>query len=297
MWRVSETVLLFIALLLTGRGMWAHAQVSDREPEGLRYTYSFDTTLESKYIWRGQRLTDGWNLQSSGTFGANGFSVNLWAKLDLEAVSEGDRRLLGENPEALDTTGKGLQGRFSEVDLMFSYVRQLAGMTFEAGMVSYVMPYNLDSCPSTTEVYARLALDPLPLAPAVSVNVDVDESRERGGSGLYVDVAAGHSLPLSGSRFKSVDISGRLGIAGSGFARYCYDSEKSGPHDLSLSLSLPVEISDGWSSTFFLSCSSLIGRFRDFQYVNPRDLHRGSAGSPSSYADTIWGGIVIAFEP
>lgn len=293
---MPKTQCLILIVLVAGvLNSEARPQDQPEEKKAL-YTYSFETTLASKFMWRGQRLTDGWNLQPSATLGVKGFSANLWGKYDLQAVSEGDNYFLRGNPDAPLAGGNGLRGKFSEVDLTFTYARELSGVSMEAGTITYILPYNLSSCPSTTEIFAALSLDSVPLAPAARLSIDVDESRKRGGTGVYLELAAGHSVALSGNRLKSIDLSGTLGIASSGFAGYCYDYREGGLHDVGLSAGLPFEIGRGWSSRVFLGYSSLLGKYRDFQYVNLPDLYRGAAGAPSSYADTIWGGITFTVE-
>jgi hypothetical protein len=284
-----------LAFLLTGSFALGQDPDQDREPT---FSYSLETTLVSKFMWRGQRLTDGWNLQSSGTVVFKGVSVNVWSKLDLQAVSEGDNHYLRGNPDAPVGGGNtGLRGQFSEVDLTFSYAKELSDVSLEAGTITYILPYNLVSCPSTTEIFGALSFDSVPLAPAARLSVDVDESRERGKTGVYLELGASHSVALPGTRMKSIELSGTLGIASSGFAGYCYEFDESGFHDVGFSAGLPFEIGRGWSSKLFLSYSSLLGKFRDHQYVNLPNLYRGTAGPPSSYADTLWGGITFTFEP
>jgi len=280
-------------LLLSGS--LALGQDQPQEQEQL-LNYSFETTLASKFMWRGQRLTDGWNLQPSGTVGIKGFSFNLWGKLDLQAVSEGDNYFLRGNPDAPDRGGNGLRGKFSEVDLTFSYERELRRFSMEAGTITYILPYNGDSCPSTTEIFAGFSFESVPLAPAVRLNIDIDESRERAKTGLYLELAANHSLAFTHGRVKSLDLAATVGIANSGFSGYCYEFDEAGFHDIGVSASLPVDLGRGWSSRLFLSYSSLLGKYRDYQYVNLPQVYRGEAGSPASYADTVWGGVTFTFE-
>jgi len=285
--------MLLIAGVLVTAADAAQDKPEEKEPA---YSYSFETTLASKFMWRGQRLTDGWNLQPSGTLGTKGFSVNVWGKLDLQAVSEGDNYYLRGNPDAPGAGGNGLRGKFSEVDLTFSYARELGDVSIEAGTITYILPYNLASCPSTTEIYGAFSFDAVPLAPAARLNVDIDESRDGGKTAVYLELAANHTVALSATRFKSVELSGTVGIASSGFARYCYGSSEGGLHDIGFSASLPLDLGRGWSSRLFLGYSSLLGKYRDFQYINLPDFYAGKAGLPSSYADTLWGGITFTFE-
>ena len=47
------------------------------------------------------------------------------------------------------------------------------------------------------------------------------------------------------------------------------------------------------SAGAFVSYSALLGNFRNFQFQDPRDVYLGTAGTPVSYADTVWGGITL----
>ena len=261
------------------------------------YSFASEASLMSKFMWRGQRLTDGWVLQPGATLTVKGFSVNVWTNLELQAVNEGDTCLLQLNPEAPCGGGpNGLQGKFSEVDFTLSYAREYKGASFEGGAIIYTLPYNRTSCPATTELYGSVAFDSVPLAPGFALYVDVDESRALGKTGAYFELSAGHSFELSGERVKSVDLAATLGFANAGFANYCYEFPEAGAHDVSFSVGLPIEIGKGWSTNLTLGFSALLGKYRDYQYVNLADLYRGTAGDPRSYADTVWGGVVFTFE-
>jgi hypothetical protein len=260
------------------------------------YGFTFETGLVSKFMWRGQRLSDGWVLQPAATVTAKGFSFNMWTNFELQAVNEGDTCLLRLNPDALAGGSNGLQGKFSEVDFTLSYAREYKGVSFEGGAIIYTLPYNRISTPTTTELYGSVSFDSAPLSPGVALYVDVDETRELGKTGAYLELSAGHSFEFSGERIKSIDLSGTLGIGNSGFANYCYEFPESGAHDASFTIGLPIDIGKGWSTNLFLSYSALLGKYRDYQYVNLPDLYRGTAGDPRSYADTVWGGIVFTLE-
>ena len=190
----------------------------------------------------------------------------------------------------------GLQRKFSEVDFTLSYAREYKGASFEGGAIIYHLPYNRESCPTTTELYGSVSFDSVPLTPGLALYVDVDESRAMGKTGAYLELSAGHSFELSDEHVKSVDLGATLGFANAGFANYCYEFPEGGAHDVSFSVGLPVEIGKGWSTNLTLGFSALLGKYRDYQNVNLPDLYRGTAGDPRSYADTLWGGVVFTFE-
>ena len=84
----------------------------------------------SKYIWRGQRLTNDWSLQPAATVGIGNFSFNAWGSLDITAVNEGDALPIPENPFAPDGAS-GLKGKFSEIDYTFSYSHSLESVSID----------------------------------------------------------------------------------------------------------------------------------------------------------------------
>ena len=65
--RIRNCVLLLVVTACLIPVLPAHD--SDDSP----FSFSGDGALVSKYIWRGQRLTDDWSLQPSMTMGIGGF--------------------------------------------------------------------------------------------------------------------------------------------------------------------------------------------------------------------------------
>jgi hypothetical protein len=256
------------------------------------YSFSGDAAVVSKYIWRGQRLTNDWSLQPGMTIGVKGFSFNAWGTLDLAAANEGDTLLLPENPAAV-AGASGLKGKFSEVDYTFSYSATYEKTTIDAGTIIYTFPERSASLPSTTELFAGVSFD-APLSPSARIFIDLDETTDGDGKrGAYFLFSAAHSIPINHPVFTGVDFSGSLSFANSGFANFFYGADESGLHDSSLTVGLPMTLGSGWSAKPFMTYSALLRGFRDHQYRDPRDLYRGNAGIPSSYADTVWGGFSV----
>jgi hypothetical protein len=282
----------FLCLILLGG--FTYPILGQDQGKKLPYSFAADVGTASKYIWRGQRLTNDWSLQPSGTMSIGNFSVNIWGTLDLAAVNEGDALYIAENPDAPPGSHSGLQGKFSEVDYTFSYTIPVNKAIIDVGSIIYAFPNRAASLPSTTEIYGGVTLDALPLSPSATLYVDVDESRAAGRTGVYFQLAAGHSVPLHHPRFSALEFSGSLSFANSGFSNYYYGTSHSGLHDVNLTLSLPITLGEQWSASPFLSVSALVGDFRDSQFLDPRDVYRGRAGEPASYADTVWGGITLS---
>ena len=259
------------------------------------YSASVDTALVSKYIWRGQRLTNDWSFQPSLTVGAGGFAFNAWGTMDLTKVNEGDELMIPENPASIpgDNDG-GLQGHFSEVDYTFSYDHSFEHVSLGGGVIVYTFPQRASSLATTEEIYGSISFDSVPLAPSATLYIDVDETGDNDSAGLYFLLAAGQSIPTGNAVMSSIDLAASLSFANSGFGNYYYGLDHSGPHDFSFSVSAPITINDNWSFGAFITYSALLGDYRDGAYGDPRTAYLGTSGTPRSFADTIWGGFTMS---
>ena len=281
----------FVLLLFVATCLLPVLQAQDSDDS--QFAFSGDAAFVSKYLWRGQRLTDDWSLQPSMTMGVGGFSVNVWGTVDLTAVNEGDSLLLAENPAAPMGTHNGLKGKFSEVDYTFSYAHSFEDVSVDFGTIFYTFPKRSASLASTTELYGGVSLDSVPLAPSATLYVDVDETGASGDSGIYFLLGAGHSLPFHHDIFPGLDISTSLSFVNQGFGDFYYGASKGGAHDFSLTFSLPMALGETWSASTFLTYSALLGDFRDYQYLSALQFHQGSTRMVS-LADTIWAGFTLS---
>ena len=267
----------------------------DDDKGGPEFSFGADVAPVSTYIWRGQRLTNDWSLQPAMTFGIGGFSFNAWGTMDLTSVNEGDALFIPENPAAPSGDHSGLQGKFSEVDYTFSYAHSFQDVSIDVGTITYTFPERSASLAATTEIYGGISFDSVPLAPSATLYVDVDETSSGGGTtGLYFLLAAGHSLAVPHPVVSGVDLSASVAFANSGFGEFFYGASESGAHDFNFTVSLPLTLGENWSVTPFVAYSALLGNFRDYQFVDPRKVHLGTAGSPSDSAATVWGGLTLS---
>lgn len=281
------------------------AQDSNPTPEKEPlFTFSGSNTIVSKYISRGWRLTDGWSMQPEAAVSFKGFTIDVWGNLDLTAVNEGDSDglKLAENPSVPPGTShlNGMKGRFSEIDYTFSYSREIKGVEFTGGTLTYVYP-DRASFPSSTDVFFGASIGSLPLSPSATLYVDVDETQRLGKTGLYLEMTAAHSFALPNKRFSSLDLSGILTVTNTGYARYYYGITNledgrtlHGFHDFNITATLPCKLNDSLTMSFFGAYSSLLGPHREVQYANLKDVYLNRAESPSSRAGTWWGGITFA---
>lgn len=296
---LSVAILVALSPLIHAQSTTAPAPAaagsSQGQPQQNSVPVSFrgDAAFFSKYLWRGQRLTNDWNLQPSATVAAGPFALNVWGTLDLAACNEGDALFLAGNPAAPPGDHNGMRGKFSEVDYTFSYSGRAAQRAnWTAGAIVYTFPERSATLNATTELYAGLTLD-APLAPSATLYVDVDETSADGGTtGLYLKLGASHSFPVGHRVVRSVDLSGWLGLANSGFGGYYYGASEAGPHDVNLTVAVPFRISERWSASACVAYSGLLGNFRGLQYLDLRDVYRGLTGPGG--ADTVWGGGTLS---
>ena len=262
------------------------------------YSAAVDSAFVSKYIWRGQRLTNDWSFQPSLTVGAGGFSFNAWGTMDLTAVNPGDGITIPEDPErTLGDNDQGLKGQFSEVDYTFAYQRSLNNVTLGGGVIVYTFPQRSSTLATTEEIYLKVGFDSVPLAPSATLYIDVDETSDARSTGLYFLLGAGHSFATGNEVLTSVDLSATLGFANDGFRHYYYGVDDPGiAHDVSVSLSAPFKINDNWTFKGFVTYSALLGGHRDHQYSDPRDDFREISGPPRDRADTVWGGFTLSLS-
>ena len=255
------------------------------------YSASGDVALVSKYMWRGQRLTNDWSLQPSMTLGAGGFSFNAWASMDLTAVNNAPPMFLLPGEPGAGAGADGLQGRFTEIDYTFSYDRSFDAVSVGVGTIFYTFPERFST---TTEVYGSISFETVPLAPSVTVYIDVDETVNNDSAGTYFLISAGHSIAFNNNIFPGLDLSGSLGVANGGFTKFYYGIDEAGPHDASITASLPIAINDNWSMGVWVTYSGLLGDgIRANQFQDPREPGRPTG---ATLADTFWGGFSFSLS-
>ena len=246
-----------------------------------------DVAVVSKYIWRGQRLTNDWSLQPSMTLGIGGLAFNAWGTVDMTSVNPGDALTI--------LPGSGLQGKFSEVDYTVSYDHSFSNVSVGSGIIYYTFPERGASLATTTEIYGSISVDNHLFAPSFTLYLDVDETSAGGGSpGLYFNIAAGHSFAFNHDVFTGLDLGASVAFANGGFTKFYYGVRGGGPHDASFTLNLPMAINDSWSAGAFLTYSGLLAEgIRGAQFGDPRIA---SPASGASYADTVWGGLSLSLS-
>lgn len=141
----------------------------------VRPEFELEVDVVSKYVWRGQLLTDDPVMQPGVTVSHSGLSLNVWASIDLTGANE-------LNDKAY---------RIQEVNYTLSYAFEPAdGLELAAGVIVYDFPGT--GFPTTTEIFGEAALSRLPLNPTLAVYYDVDEVE-----GWYLNLSLGHEFEVT----------------------------------------------------------------------------------------------------
>ncbi len=163
----------------------------------------------SKYVWRGQLLTDDPVLQPAVSLTYGDWSFTTWANLELTDVNDDELA-------------------FTEVDLILEYAHTFdtdPGLTLLAGAAWYAFPAS--ALKATAELYAGIGLD-VPLQPQVTLYYDVAEVE-----GVYVQLSTRHDVPLAGG---TLELGASLGWGDNRWNRFSWGQSGGGPNDLLLSV-------------------------------------------------------------
>ncbi|MBA7644497.1 hypothetical protein ES703_52241 [subsurface metagenome] len=199
-----------------------------QEAEKDKLMVHFEVTADffSKYIWRGQNLSDDPVFQTGINLSYSKLTATIWGNMDLTNIN-------------------GNSGDFSELDYCLDYsseVPGIKGVGYSIGAAYYSFPGT--EVEDTTELYWGLNFD-LPLSPSVMVYHDVDEAE-----GTYVSLAAVHSIEkiieLGPDMPLGMEIGASLGWGSGSYNKYYWGTDQSKLNDLTFSVSFPVEIA-GWS--------------------------------------------------
>lgn len=128
---------------------------------------TFATTVASRYVWRGQTLSEGFVAQPAVGFTLAGFGASLWGNVDLDNGEPDDDGIV-----------------MNETDLTLSYTKPIGPVTATAGLIHY----DFDGG-DTQELYVTAALATL-LNPALSLYYDIDD-----GEGAFAVLAVSQAIP------------------------------------------------------------------------------------------------------
>ena len=158
--KASTKIAIFLVLMtaLSAGGL----QAQDEKD----WNVSFDNAFTSKYIWRGQNLSNTASMQPGMTFGYKGLSVSSWSNFAHTAF--GDSGVAGNH--------------WTEHDLTVDYAFALNDkVSVSGGFINYAFP-NLGEGRYTNEVYGTVSIDTI-LQPSFAVYGDMHN-----GNGMYPEL-------------------------------------------------------------------------------------------------------------
>ncbi len=202
-----------------------------RLTDSLAAEASFNTNVNSAYVWRGITFNDGIVVQPSLDVTKGGFGFNVWGNLDID-----------DYDNTLD------DGEFSEVDLTLSYGFDIKSVSISFGYIEYLFPEipTRSGALGTREVYGSISVEPFTgFTTGVTVYYDFDEVED-----YYVSLNIGYSRELVDKL--SMDIGFTAGIAGEDFSE-TYGGTDDGFYDYNISLGLGYAFTDTISASGFIA--------------------------------------------
>lgn len=199
--------------------------------------FTFDSTLYSKYVWRGINLVNGPVLQPSLTAAYGGWSLNLWGNLELD-----------------DTNDYGVgfgsgKGQFTEVDTTLAFGAEAGEWNWSAGYIRYDFPNTPFA--QTSEVFAT-ATHASEWSPTIKAFIDVEAAKCSSAQfGVSKAWAAGDG---------EVKFSTGLGYGDSKYCSYYLGSGKSGLTDFNAGLTYTKAVGPNASLNVYGSFSSLLSK-------------------------------------
>lgn len=253
--KLLESVgICFISLVLVaGFAVVATAEESVKTLlEDTKIEVSADIAVLSQYIWRGIKL-DGDTVMQSGIY-ISGYGVDLsvWGSTDIDS----DDSLTAS--EEVDYSG-GYTYTFSNIPLSLS-----------GGFIYYDFPAG-DA--KSKEYYVGCSVDTV-LSPALTWYHDFSDEDSGGGSGDYVVLELGHSVPV-GELPMTLDLSGHVG-----YNDELFINGQGG--DVGLGAGLTIQLSEKCSIAPSVSYSMPYGDLED--------------SDDGNYDDEFYGGATLAFS-
>lgn len=198
--------------------------------------FEITTDFYSKYIWRGQNLSDDYVFQPCTSLSYNSFTVGIWGNWDITSINDNDKQV-------------------SELDYSIDYsnsVPGIEGLNYSVGAIYYDFPGT--DVASTTEVYGGLGLD-IFLSPTITVYQDIDEA-----DGTYVSFSVEHiieEIAKIGDMPIAMVTGASIGWGNSSYDEYYWGVDSDKLNDLALSVAFPMEIG-GWTFTPSVNYVSIV---------------------------------------
>jgi hypothetical protein len=243
-------------------GLFASTSVTiAAEEQTVKFGISAD--YYSKYIWRGQVLSNKNVFQPAISVGAYGFTGSIWGNMNL---SNSDK-IVPDNA-----------GEFSEFDWTLDYTNTLPGVdwvNFSVGTIYYRFP-NQPFKP-TDEIYSGLSLTKVPLTPSFKVYRDIDQA-----DGTYFQLAVGHLFEkvyvVNEQCYCGLQLGASVAWANKAYDKFYFGANSGRFNDLTLNLGLPF----------------CVGSWTIKPSINYATILAESIRQATDKSDNLWWGIDLS---
>lgn len=228
--RTSRTAALMSALALAAAMTLAVPARAEEAAGEIATEGSFSAAVASRYVWRGQILSEGIVVQPTVGVALGGFSANLWSNIDIDNDEEDDDGIV-----------------MNETDLTLSYSMPVGPVSVTGGFIHY----DFDGG-DTQEIFLTCAVETL-LNPSLSLYYDIDD-----GEGGFAVLAVSQGFPVGPVVLEAgASVGFNLGNEAMGLDEDGDDFTGLYYGELSLATSVPV--SKHWSVDARIAYSSALG--------------------------------------
>jgi hypothetical protein len=189
--------------------------------------FAISSDFFSKYVWRGQVITNGAAFQPSVTATYGHWTANVWANADM-------------------TSYRNRSGKVTEYDLTLDYSNKFSEdskVGYSIGTIHYHFPSF--SATDTTEIYWGFNFD-VPFSPAIKVYHGLGNE-----NGTYVNASIGHTyekvMKFTEACYCNLQWGASLGWGNGTYNRDYWGVNGSHLNDLGFTLALPVCFPGGWT--------------------------------------------------
>jgi hypothetical protein len=238
--KLFKLLIAVLVLLVAGLNFaLAEESSSKASEEESDLSASLNAESLSKYVWRGQVLTDNWVFQPSVDLSWKTLNASVWGNMDL----------VKDNDQA---------GEFSELDYTIEQADALPigpeGFGYSLGLVHYSMHGNDN--PDMTEVFWGFNYEDDLFNPGIKFFHDTDEFQRD-----YILFSVEHSFEkifeISEEVPVGMKVGASLGWGSKHYNQWYWEPEvdeealclSRGFNDLNFKVAFPIELPDNWSIT------------------------------------------------
>ena len=189
--------------------------------------FSIGSDFFTKYVWRGQLVSNGAVFQPSVTATYGKWTANVWMNADM-------------------TDYRNRSGKVTEYDLTLDYSNKFSEdskVGYSIGTIHYHFPSF--SYTDTTEIYWGFNFD-VPLSPAIKVYHGIGNE-----NGTYVNASIGHTyekvMTFTDKCYCNLQWGASLGWGNGTYNRDYWNVNGSHLNDLAFTLALPICFPGGWT--------------------------------------------------